>query len=103
MISKEEFTKLINWHDEQNARLNELNKIFPDCYSADIFDSPFKLLDTIFRICFDEEGVEWISWWMYDTYNYTTKKYDRSYKEDGKEINVETLDDLWKLVKGCRK
>lgn len=103
MISKEEFISLINWHDEQNVRLDELNKVIPDCFSAEIFDSPFKLLNLIFKICFDEEGNEWISWWLYDSFDYAIDKYDRTYEEDGKKINVETVDDLWKLIKGCRK
>ena len=98
MISKEEFTNVINWQIEQNKRLDELVKIIPDCFSADIFDSPFKLFDTILKICFDEEGKEWIDWWLYDC-----KEGERHYVENDKTIDVETLDDLWKLVKGCRK
>lgn len=98
MISKEEFVELIDWHEKQNERLDKLNEIIPDCFSADIFDSPFMLFSKTIRICFDKEGVEWIDWWLYDS-----PDDDKSYTENGQTFNVETADDLWKLVKGCRK
>ena len=103
MIGKEEFVKIINWYETQEKETDKLCEIFPNAFEAPVLDNPYKLLDLVFKICFDEEGQDWISWWLYDCKNYVDNTYNRTYIENGKTISVETVDDLWKLVKGCRK
>ena len=98
MITKEEFVEIINWHVIQNKEVDKLCEVFPGAYGATILDNPYKLFDIIWKICFDTEGQEWISWWLYDCKNILDDTYNRTYEENG-----ETIDDLWKLVKGCRK
>lgn len=104
MIGKEEFTKLITWHEEQEKEVDKICEIFPNAFEANLIDHSWKAYDLIWKICFDEEGQEWISWWLYDCKSYSDNTYNRTYKEaDGTTVSVETIDDLWKLVKGCRK
>lgn len=103
MIGKEEFIKIINWCSVQEEETDKLCKVFPDAFGATILDNPYKLFDLVLKICFDEEGQDWISWWLYDCKSFTDGTYNRTYEENGETISVETVDDLWKLVKGCRK
>lgn len=103
MIGKEQFVEIMNWYTVQEKEVDNLCKIFPNAFEATILDNPYKLLDLIWKICFDEEGQDWISWWLYDSKGFGGT-YNRTYKEaDGTTVSVETVDDLWKLVKGCRK
>jgi hypothetical protein len=45
---------------------------------------------------FDEEGQDWINWWLYEKDgNPELKAWD----ENDNEIPTETIDDLWNLVK----
>lgn len=103
MITKEEFTKLITWHEEQDKLVDKLTEIFPNAYESNVIDNSWKVFDLVWKICFDEEGQDWISWWLYDCKSYKDNTYNHTYEENGETISVETIDDLWKLVKGCRK
>ena len=104
MIGKEDFVKVINWHVEQEERINRLSDIFSSAFDSDIINSPYIAIDILLNNIFTEDGVGWIEWWLYESYSFSTKTYDRTYEdENGKTVKVETVDDLWELVKNNRK
>lgn len=102
MITKEEFVELIDWHYKQDTEVDRLCTVFPNFFELEVVDNSFKLVDMVWKICFDTEGHNWISWWLYDCKT-SSGKCERTYEDNGKIVSVETVDELWNLVKPCRK
>lgn len=96
MITKEKLGDLIMEHNSQQDRIDILTSIFPEAYSANIIDWGCKMFDELIRAYFTEEGVDWISYFLYENPN-------NEYVENGRRMKLETIDDLWSLVKDYRK
>lgn len=96
MIGKEEFIELINSHDEQNKRIELLSKVFTNSFGDPIIDWGFIMFDNLLEAYFDKEGVEWVQYYLYEN-------PEHRYYQGGKEYSLNTLDDLWKIVKDNRK
>lgn len=100
MISKEKFKELIQSYLEQNARVDSLCTVFPNSFGDPIIDWGFKMFDELVSMYFNGEGVEWVSWWLYEKNgNPEIKAWD----DDHDEIPMETVEDLWKYIKQYRK
>lgn len=95
MIGKEEFIELIKEYELQNNRIDDLEKIFPNCFESNIIDYGFKLFDQILNIYFNQEGSDWIYWYLCES---NLKAWD----ENGKDIPMNDEEDLWELVKNYR-
>lgn len=96
-MTKELFTKMIL--EIQNFG-NIVDRIC-DVLGTNFFESPlaevgWDLINTLINSHFDEEGQDWINWWLYEKDgNPELKAWD----ENDNEIPTETIDDLWNLVK----
>ena len=95
MIGKKEFKELIQEYFEQNKRIDKLYEIFPDPF-GDFTDWGFRMFDKVINSYFDNEGVDWVNYYLYDN----PKK---CYYQDGAKISLETVDDLWLLIESHRK
>lgn len=101
MIQKNEFMRLINEYKDWSDFFNDAC----DLLKIDILESPLcvypeNLFDFILKSFFDKEGVDGITWWLYE------KSEDPELKiwdADGKEVPTETVEDLWNVVKDNRK
>lgn len=100
MISKEDFIKVItdykNWQDRvgQVADVLGLNIL-----ESDWMDYPNFLFQDFIESHFDEEGVDWINWWLFEKpINDETQAWD----ENNNEIQTKTIEDLWNLVETHR-
>lgn len=102
MISKEEFIKLISEQKKWDNRLDEIGKIL-DCSPLDMdwVEYGALLFERVINILFDMEGVDNINWWLYEKpiLSLSTRIWDA----DGNEIPMETIEDLWNIVKNYRK
>lgn len=96
MIGKQELEKLIHEYYEQDKLIDKVNEIFPGSYGDPIFDWGFRMFDKLIGAYFDEIGVDWISYYLYEN-------PEKRYYQDDKEIPLETLDDLWVLIEPHRK
>lgn len=96
MIGKRQFTELIQAYYEQDKRVDKLNELFPDCYGSPIIDYGWKMFDELKKAYFEEEGIEWIDYFLYDNPS-------KCYYENDVRIPLETIDDLWNVVKDNRK
>lgn len=69
-----------------------------------IGDTVASLAESIWSIVFDEDGVDWINWWIYERPAlFEGDEVNKAYNEDGSEIPTETVDDLWNIVEKFRK
>ena len=96
-MTKELFTKMIL--EIQNFG-NIVDRMC-DVLGTNFFESPlaevgWNLVNMLINSHFDEEGQDWINWWLYEKDgNPELKAFD----EADNEIPTETIDDLWNLVK----
>lgn len=96
MIGKREFTNLIEEHKKQEERVDDLCKVFSESFGEPIIDWGFRMFDQLISALFDEEGEDWISYYLYEN-------PEKCYYQDGKRIPLESIDDLWLLIEPHRK
>lgn len=98
MINKEHFTKIITDYKDWNDRVYQVADILGfNILEADWMDYPNFLFQDFIKSHFDEEGVDWINWWLFEKPMFNVddaKAWDAKHNE----IPTETVDDLWKLV-----
>lgn len=102
MITKEEFIDLISKQQEWSNRIDQISKILdaPAFFENDWVEYTSILFDKTLNLLFTEEGVDDINWWMYEkSGNPEFKMWD----ENNNEIPIETIDNLWDIVKEYRK
>lgn len=101
MISKEEFIDLISNHIKWDNKLDEVEKILGIMpLEIDWIEYSAILFDKILYFLFDKETVDIITWWMWEkSENPKLKMFD----ENGEEIPIGTIDDLWNVIKDNRK
>ena len=104
MITKEQFTKVIE--DTLKLIKNTIDGIDfgINLWELPIGDTVASLAESIWNIVFDEDGVDWINWWIYERpVLFEGDVVNKAYNEDGSEIPTETVDDLWNIVEKFRK
>ena len=102
MITKEEFIDLILKQQEWSNRVDEVSEALniPTLFESDWVEYTSILFTKTLNLLFNEDGVDDISWWMYEkSGNPEFKMWD----ESGKEIPTDTVEDLWNLVKDNQK
>ena len=102
MLSKGEFIKLINNYKEFQNYVDKVVELKIDLINSLFHEYPCKLFDWVIRNHFDEDGEDWISYYLYDLPNLEPNK-EHVFDKDGNPIPLENLDDLWNLVKDNRK
>lgn len=104
MITKEQFTKVIEDTLKLNKEYDRWDDFGINLWELPIGDTAANLADSIWAIVFDEDGVDWINWWIYERPAlFEGDEVNKAYNEDGSEIPTETVDDLWNIVKEYRK
>lgn len=102
MITKEEFIDLILKQQKWSNRVDEVSEALnvPTLFESDWVEYAAILFDKTLNFLFNEDGVDDIYWWMYEkSGNPEFKMWD----ENGKEIPIDTVEDLWNLVKDNQK
>ena len=91
-MTREQFKKYIREIEavaELSGKLADLGIETLDCkelfYAEEIFFAWLKS-------CFGDEGEDLVSWWLYEDVEKIL------YEEDGTEINVENIDDLYSYI-----
>lgn len=86
-----QFEKIIRRIEKHHKQSDTLYSIFGGCdFSDDIEDS---LVDVLSELLNDH--AEWIAWWIYET-DFGSK--NNIVREDGIEIPIDTVKDLWELI-----
>ena len=104
MITKEQFTKVIEDTLKLNKEYDRWDNFGINLWELPIGDIVANIAESIWDITFDEEGVDWINWWIYERPAlFEGDEVNKAYNEDGSEIPTETVDDLWNMVERIRK
>lgn len=102
-MTKEGFIKLIENAQNYSKELDRWHDFGIDLFESPISELGWNFFDTILQEFFTDEGIEWITWWVYDRISITTGEPLKVYDNDGDVIPTDTIDDLWNLVKYCQK
>lgn len=102
MITKEQFIEIINLHKEHVERLNGLHDYGFDLWNTDIIEFGLIMFDRCIDTSFNEDGEDWINWWLFERDNEWCSEIGKAWDENGKEIPTETIEDLWNIVEKYR-
>lgn len=99
---KEEFISLISEYQNWSSKLDKISEVLniPNLFECSLLEYSEILFNKTLRLLFNEDGVEDISWWIYEK---AGRKDMRMWDSEGNEIPTDTLDDLWNLVKDNQK
>ena len=104
MITKEQCTKVIEDTLKLDKEYDRWDDFGINLWELPIGDAVANLAESIWDITFDEDGVDWINWWIYERPAlFEGDEVNKAYNEDGSEIPTETVDDLWNIVEKFRK
>ncbi len=101
-MTKEAFVKLIENAQNYYAELEKWEKFGIDLFELPVSELGWDFLNITLPELFTDEGVDWINWWIFeriDPWGGINKAYDENYNV----IPVDTVDDLWNLVKEYQK
>lgn len=102
MISKEDFVKIITEYKNWTDRVHQVADILGlDILNSDWMDYPNFLFQDFIKSHFDEEGVDWIDWWLFEKPMFSEGE-GQAWDENHVEIPTETVEDLWNIVESHR-
>ena len=96
-MTKEKFAEMILEIQNFNYQVDQWCEVLcSNLFESPLVTSGWSLINKLIESNFDEEGQDWINWWLYEKDgNPELKAWD----ENDNEIPTETIDDLWNLVK----
>lgn len=103
MITKEQFIKVINLAQNYEDEVAKLNDVHINIWEMPIGEIHGQLFDMLIENAFTIDGVDWISWWLYERISIISGEPLPAYNKDGSIIPTDTVEDLWDLVKDYRK
>lgn len=96
MIGKEKLSELIQEYYKQDKRIDIISEFIPSYYDSSIVNFGWKMFEEVLKAYFTEEGIDWIEYYLYEN-------PEKCYYINDIKIPLETIDDLWELVKDNRK
>lgn len=88
-----EFKHFIEKHNEFSSFHDTLYELNVDITESTAFSYVGWLEAKYIRDHFTEYGVDWVEWWLYE--HFSGRK---TVKEDGKELDVTSIEDFWKFL-----
>ena len=114
MIEFKDFKKAIVSYINFDKYIGDLNRIGIDLVEGQSFMTAGTLLDLLWETNFTEEAMDTINWFLFE-YHDLSDDFDNygnrigealepaMWDSDGKEIPMNTIEDLWNYVKDFRK
>lgn len=103
-MTREEFKKGMNAIQMQEARDKDiafhLSKAFPESWEANLTPDNLILYEIVFDLLseFDEEAKDWITYFIYELDWGALNFRMKAYKNDGSEIPLTTVDNLYDFL-----
>lgn len=95
MITKETFIKLINTINIFEKEVDKWNNLGLNMFETKLCNSVWELIGISLKSHFTEQGYDWIYYYLYE-------EHHKVFDDSGKEIPLNTADDLWELIKEYR-
>ena len=65
-ITKDDFIKLLQEHDDQKNRLDTLSSVGIDIFDTALVEYGARMFERLIESYFTEEGADWVFWWLYE-------------------------------------
>lgn len=108
MITKELFVKFLSQYQRFNVAFERIEealvgrKYSSNLYESDWYDSVGAMLDLFLESHFTEEGVDWISYYLFEDVDdkaaYITRDKDIFNEEKEIRYPLDTIDELWNFL-----
>ena len=102
-MEKCNFVAMINAIEKYDAEVERWADFGIELYELPICEIPWKIINMYLEEMFNEDGVDWINWYIYERKSIITGEVLPCFDEEGKEFYVNTPEDLWKLVEQHQK
>ena len=102
-MEKCNFVAMINAIDKYDAEVERWADFGIELYELPICELTWELINMYLEEMFNEDGVDWINWYIYERKSIITGEVLPCFDEEGKEFYVNTPEDLWKLVEQHQK
>lgn len=102
-MEKCNFVAMVNAIERYDAEVERWNDFGIELYELPICELTWELINMYLEEMFNEDGVDWINWYIYERKSIFTGEVLPCFDEEGKEFYVNTPEDLWKLVEQHQK
>ena len=102
-MEKCNFVAMINAIEKYDAEVERWNDFGIELYELPICELTWEIINMYLEEMFNEDGVDWINWYIYERKSIITGEVLPCFDEEGKEFYVNTPEDLWKLVEQHQK
>ena len=102
-MEKCNFVAMVNAIERYDAEVERWNDFGIELYELPICELTWELINMYLEEMFNEDGVDWINWYIYERKSIITGEVLPCWDEEGKEFYVNTPEDLWKLVEQHQK
>lgn len=102
-MEKCNFVAMVNAIERYDAEVERWADFGIELYELPICELTWELINMYLEEMFNEDGVDWINWYIYERKSIITGEVLPCFDEEGKEFYVNTPEDLWKLVEQHQK
>jgi hypothetical protein len=102
-MEKCNFVAMVNAIERYDAEVERWADFGIELYELPICELTWELINMYLEEMFNEDGVDWINWYIYERKSIFTGEVLPCFDEEGKEFYVNTPEDLWKLVEQHQK
>lgn len=102
-MNKEDFVKMITDAEEFSSEIDRWNNFGINIIDLPIATIPWTMFDNWVNCLFNEEGADWINWYLFERKSIFTDEVLPCYDENNNKFYINTPDDLWELVKNYLK
>lgn len=102
-MEKCNFVAMINAIEKYDAEVERWADFGIELYELPICELTWELINMYLEEMFNEDGVDWINWYIYERKSIFTGEVLPCFDEEGNEFYVNTPEDLWKLVEQHQK
>lgn len=99
MITKEQFIQFIETVEAYDKEVTRWDDFGIEIFQLPICELTWNLADCFIESHFNEDGQDWISWYLFERISVISGGVLPCYDEDGNEFYVNNAEDLWELVK----
>ena len=102
-MEKCNFVAMVNAIEKYDAEVERWADFGIELYELPICELTWEIINMYLEEMFNEDGVDWINWYIYERKSIITGEVLPCWDEEGKEFYVNTPEDLWKLVEQHQK
>lgn len=102
-MEKCNFVAMVNAIEKYDAEVERWADFGIELYELPICELTWELINMYLEEIFNEDGVDWINWYIYERKSIITGEVLPCFDEEGNEFYVNTPEDLWKLVEQHQK